>query len=106
MSLPHLNLSRARAGVLLFFANIDSIATLTIRRLDEGTKARLRVRAAHHGRSMDEEAREILRLALTVPSPAKGNRAGSIHRRFRALGGVELEISQRDAMREPPRFVE
>jgi hypothetical protein len=49
--------SLARSGwVLLFFAHIDSIATLTIRRLDEGTKARLRVRAAHHGRSMDEEA--------------------------------------------------
>jgi antitoxin FitA len=86
--------------------SIDSMATLTIRQLDERTKTRLRVRAAHHGRSMEEEAREILRLALTVPSPAKGNLAESIRRRFRALGGVELQVPQRDAMREPPRFGE
>src|SRR5437588_516856 len=31
------------------------MATLTIRQLDEKTKTRLRVRAAHHGRSMEEE---------------------------------------------------
>ena len=101
-----------RRGLFLSFAffasndSIDSMATLTIRQLDERTKTRLRVRAAHHGRSMEEEAREILRLALTVPSPAKGNLAESIHRRFRALGGVELEMPKRDAMREPPRFGE
>jgi plasmid stability protein len=92
-----------------FFASndsIDSMATLTIRQLDERTKTRLRVRAAHHGRSMEEEAREILRLALTVPSPATGNLAESIRRRFRALGGLELEMPQRDAMREPPGFGE
>ena len=47
---------------------IDSMATLTIRRLDEKTKTRLRVRAAHHGRSMEEEAREILHSALTTAS--------------------------------------
>jgi len=86
--------------------SIDGMATLTIRQLDERTKTRLRVRAAHHGRSMEEEAREILRLALTVPSPAKGNLAESIRRRFRALGGLELEVPQRDAMREPPGFGE
>ena len=82
------------------------MATLTIRQLDERTKTRLRVRAAHHGRSMEEEAREILRLALTAPSPAKRNLAESIRRRFRALGGLELEMPQRDAMRDPPGFGE
>jgi plasmid stability protein len=55
--------------------SIDSMATLTIRQLDEKTKTRLRIRAAHHGRSMEEEAREILRSALTAASPAKGNLA-------------------------------
>ena len=62
--------------------SIDSMATLTIRQLDEKTKARLRVRAAHHGRSMEEEAREILRSALTTASPVRGNLAEAIHRRF------------------------
>jgi plasmid stability protein len=33
------------------------MATLTIRNLDERTKAQLRIRAARHGRSMEEEAR-------------------------------------------------
>ena len=49
------------------------MATLTIRQLGEKTKTRLRVRTAHHRHSM-EEAREILRSALIVPSPAMGNR--------------------------------
>jgi plasmid stability protein len=80
------------------------MATLTIRQLDEKTKTRLRVRAAHHGRSMEEEAREILRLALTASTPAKGNLAKIIHRRFAALGGLELALPPRDAIRESPGF--
>ena len=60
-------------------ASIDSMATITIRQLDEKTKTRLRVRAAHHGRSMEEEAREILRSALTSSSPI---REGTWRRRF------------------------
>lgn len=79
------------------------MATLTIRQLDERTKARLRVRAAQHGRSMEEEAREILRTAVRVPA-AKENLADAIRRRF--MSGVELELPPRDALREPPEFSE
>jgi antitoxin FitA len=86
--------------------SIDSMATLTIRQLDEKTKTRLRVRAAHHGRSMEEEAREILRSALTAASPAKGNLAETIHRRFATLGGIELELPRRDPMRQAAEFGE
>ena len=86
--------------------SIDSMATLTIRQLDEKTKTRLRVRAAHHGRSMEEEAREILRSALTVSSPAKRNLAETIHRRFAEFGGLELELPRRDAVRQAPEFAE
>ena len=82
------------------------MATLTIRQLDEKTKTRLRVRAAHHGRSMEEEAREILRSALRASSPAKGNLAENIRQRFAALGGLELELPRRNAMRQAPEFVE
>ena len=39
------------------------MASITIRNLDAHTKARLRVRAAHRQRSMEEEARNILRNA-------------------------------------------
>jgi plasmid stability protein len=84
--------------------SIESMATLTIRQLDEKTKTRLRVRAAHHGRSMEEEAREILRSALTASSPVRGNLAGAIQRRFAAFGGLEFEVPRRDAMRLPPGF--
>ena len=46
------------------------MASIVIRRLDDSVKARLRLRAAEHGRSMEEEAREILKSALT-PLPGK-----------------------------------
>lgn len=82
------------------------MASLLIRRLDEKTKSRLRVRAAHHGRSMEEEAREILRSALTASPAAKANLADAIRRRFAAFGGVDLELPRRDAIRETPPFSE
>jgi plasmid stability protein len=48
------------------------MASITIRNLDDDLKRRLRVRAAENGRSMEEEAREILRQVLVPPS-APGN---------------------------------
>jgi plasmid stability protein len=47
------------------------MATMTIRGFDDQLKARLRVQAAIHGRSMEDEARDILRTALSV-EPALG----------------------------------
>jgi antitoxin FitA len=80
------------------------MATLTIRQLDEKTKARLRVRAAHHGRSMEQEAREILRSALATIRPAKSDLTQAIRDRFAAVGGIELELPKRDRLRQPPEF--
>ena len=80
------------------------MATITIRQLDENIKKRLRVRAAHHARSMEEEAREILRSALVTSSPAKGNLAEAVRRRFAAFGGFDIELRRRDAMRPAPDF--
>ena len=83
------------------------MATLTIRQLDDETKSRLRVRAAHHGRSMEEEAREILRAAVQEPAPRQENLAAAIRRRFAPFGGVELKLpKRRDPVREPPDFSE
>jgi plasmid stability protein len=80
------------------------MASITIRNLDEGLKRRLRIRAAEHGRSMEEEARDILRITLNQePAPPK-NVASAIRARFAPLGGVELDIPARAQMREPPRF--
>lgn len=81
------------------------MASLTIRNLDAALKERLRVQAAQHGHSMEAEARRILQGALTR-KPALDSRslATRIHERFAALGGVELDLPERDAAREPPSF--
>ncbi len=79
------------------------MASITIRRLDDETKARLRVRAARHGRSMEEEARNLLRAALRADNAPEGNLAEAIRSRFLRLGGVDLRLPAREPMREPPR---
>ena len=48
------------------------MAQLLVRNLEERLKARLKRRARTHGRSMEEEARDILRNALSEDEPAKG----------------------------------
>jgi antitoxin FitA len=78
------------------------MATLTIRNLDERLKGRLRVRAASRGRSMEEEARQILRTALNESEPASTNLAECIRNRFAKLGDVQLPI----AAREPVHYLE
>jgi plasmid stability protein len=79
------------------------MSSLTIRKLDDETKARLRLRAARHGRSMEEEARTILRDGVRSAGNAGGDLAAAIRRRFAAVGGVELELPKREPIREPPR---
>jgi antitoxin FitA len=70
------------------------MATLTVRDLDEELRARLRVRAAERGRSMEAEVREILRDVLT--KPAGHEHLGSrIRQRFATLGGAELDLPPR-----------
>ena len=78
------------------------MASITVRNLDEGVKTRLRVRAAERGRSMEDEAREILRTALATAGDASPDLATSIRRRFAAIGGGELDIPPREPLREPP----
>ncbi len=71
------------------------MATLMIRDLDDDVKARLRVQAAEHGRSMEAEARALLAAALTGRRPPRG--LGShIRDQFAEIGGVDLEIPRRD----------
>lgn len=77
------------------------MASITIRNLDDSLKRRLRIRAAEHGRSMEEEAREILRLVVGESTPP-ANLAAAIRSRVAAFGGGELAIPPREPMREPP----
>ena len=80
------------------------MASITIRNLDDRVKTKLRVRAARHGRSMEEEARAIIRAALNESRSQPRNLAEAIRRRFAPLGGVDLEIPPRKPAREPPDF--
>jgi plasmid stability protein len=76
------------------------MSTLTVRNLDEDLKTRLRVRAAQNGRSMEAEAREILRASLaTQPRTGLGT---LIHNRFAGLGLDELELPPRNELPRVP----
>lgn len=79
------------------------MATITIRNLDPQTKTRLRVRAAHHNRSMEEEVRSILRAVVAEEESSPANLAEAIRGRFERIGGVDLEVPPREPLREPPR---
>ena len=79
------------------------MASITIRNLDPQIKNRLRVRAARHNRSMEEEVRSILRVTLADASERPVGLVAAIRRRFEPLGGVELNLPPREPMREPPQ---
>ena len=72
------------------------MATITVRNLDERLQQRLRLRAAQHGRSIEEEAHDILRAALGQEQAPVKNLGTALHELFKPFGGVELDI--------PPRF--
>ena len=85
------------------------MASITIRKLDDSEKAKLRIRAAQNGRSMEEEARAILECAVQLPRAAPDkplNFYQSIRRHLAEAGidGIELEIPPRGPMRELPDF--
>ena len=63
------------------------MAQLVVRNLDDDVKRRLRERAARHGRSMEEEVREILRAATVRDDASPPEPLGTrIARRFAGLG--------------------
>ena len=80
------------------------MASITIRNLDNDVKTRLRKRAAGHGRSMEEEARQILADAVEREEPPAKGLGTALYELFKPFGGVELEIPPREPMRELPRF--
>ena len=84
----------------------DPMATITIRNLDDRVKRELQVRAAKNGRSMEAEARELISgLVKSRPAGARKGLGTAIHKRFAALGGVELRIPPRQFSSRPtPKF--
>jgi plasmid stability protein len=83
-----------------------AMAVMTIRNIDDAIKTRLRLRAAMHGRSMEDEARDILRSALSTESPRPRNLGQAINERFGALGGVDLPVAPREEIRPAVDFGE
>jgi Plasmid stability protein len=77
------------------------MATLTVRDLDDSVRDRLRVRAAHHGRSMEAEVRAILTEA--VASPVETSLSDSLRAFSAALAdsGYDLEPMPRQPGRDP-----
>jgi len=71
------------------------VATVTVRDLDNDLKARLRIRAARNGRSMEAEIRAILRDALLSEADDQAGLGRRIHDRFADLGEVEIVIPPR-----------
>lgn len=80
------------------------MASITIRKLDEDVKTRLRIQAAENGRSMEEEARTILRDAVDEKQAGPKDLTRFTQECFAPLGGVELELPPRGPMRDPPDF--
>jgi plasmid stability protein len=80
------------------------MASMTIRNIDDALKARLRLRAAKHGKSMEDEVRDILKAALAIEKAQPANLARSIRARIAPLGGVDLPETPREAVREPESF--
>ena len=66
------------------------MASLSVRKLDDETLSRLRIRAAKHGVSMEEEARRILKEAVGAPEHL-GDFALGV---FGSKHGVDLKLPE------------
>lgn len=78
------------------------MASITIRKLDDRLKVQLKQRAAQHGHSMEEEARNILRELLEHERPK--NAADIALELFGPKRGFKLDLPPRLPFRPPPDF--
>ena len=69
------------------------MAQFIVRNLEDDVKARLKRRAARHGRSMEEEARHILRDAVKQQDQRVAKLGSRIAARF-AKGGLTTELPE------------
>jgi plasmid stability protein len=80
------------------------MASLTIPDLDESSRELLRKRAERHGRTLEDEAREILEGVLTIEELPEVDLGTAIHRIFARYGGVELPEVTREPIGDLPTF--
>ncbi|MGL5808807.1 MAG: FitA-like ribbon-helix-helix domain-containing protein [Nocardioides sp.] len=74
------------------------MAAISVRDLDDDVTARLKVRAARHGRSMEAEVRAILTDAVEATADERPNLPQAIRQRFAATGGIEVPVPPRTDM--------
>jgi plasmid stability protein len=80
------------------------MSSLTVRNLDAGVKAGLRMRAASHGWSMEQEVRLILQQAVAGKPVDKNSLAERIQSRFSGLDWPQDAIPSRQFPRTSPDF--
>jgi plasmid stability protein len=80
------------------------MASITVRNLDESVKNSLRVRAARHGWSMEQEIRQILQQTVAPEQTEQISFAERVNRRFANLTVESLPIPPRQITRTPPKF--
>jgi len=79
------------------------MTSITIRSIDESLKRKLRIQSALHSRSMEEEARDILRSALSGEDTENGRSfIDSIRARAFLVGGLDIDLPPREEIRNPP----
>jgi antitoxin FitA len=80
------------------------MAQFVVRQLEDQVKARLKRRAARHGRSVEEEVRHILRDAVKAenrPAPRLGSRIAALFRKT----GLKQDLPElRGQAARPPDF--
>jgi plasmid stability protein len=67
------------------------MASISVRKIEDHVYEMLRIRAAKHGVSMEEEVRRILKRAVSVPE-----RLGDLALEYFGENGVDLELTRRE----------
>ena len=80
------------------------MGSITVRNLDESVKNSLRIRAARHGWSMEQEVRQILRQTVAPEQTEAVSFAERINRRFAGLDAESLSVAARKPARTAPGF--
>jgi plasmid stability protein len=80
------------------------MAQLLIRHLDDAVKAKLQLRARRHGRSTEEEIREILRNAVREEGGARAPLGSRLAARFAGLGLTQDVPELRGEQARPADF--
>ncbi len=78
------------------------MANLSVRKLDDHIYEKLRLRAASHGVSMEEEARQILSLVISVPE----HMTDVFQKHFGQKNGVDLKLPHKRVPHNPMDFEE